>query len=278
MTKFDRIYQDLLKQVLEEGIIVENKRTAHSVKALPGMSFSIDLQKDGFPLLSLRKIPLLTFIAEQIWFISGAQQPKDFLETFTGIWTPFVNEEGTVTAAYGYRWRNHFGRDQLAGLIQLLETDPSSRQGAVFAWDPGKDGLMGERQANVPCPLGFTAHILDGRLNFHTFMRANDLIVGLPYDVAGFALLQSLLAERLGVLPGVYTHSISYPEIYVIHEPVAKELVQRTNEQLPIQLMIPKGAFQRAEQKDESLVYELGKELATQYQPNEFIQGITAVL
>lgn len=278
MTKFDSIYQNLLRRVMEKGSITKNQRTGHEVKALPAESFSIDLLADGFPLLSLRKLQPEIFIAEQVWFISGETKPRDFLESFTKIWSSFTNEEGVVTAAYGHRWRKHFGRDQLAELIQLLERDPSSRQGVVVSWDPAIDGLEGPKQKNVPCPFTFTVNILDGRLNLHNIMRANDLILGLPYDVAGFALLQCVLAQRLNVLPGVYTHSISYPEIYDIHYPVAEELLKRTNTQERMHLSLPKDAFLRAEQKDEALVREIAKSLTHQYQPGESIPGIQVVL
>lgn len=278
MTTFDTIYQNLVKRVLEEGTLVKNLRTGEEVKALPGTSFSIDLLKDGFPLLSLRRIPLEIFIAEQMWFISGENKPAEFLEQFTRIWSDFTDERGVVTAAYGYRWRSHFGRDQLAELIKLLEEDPSSRQGVVVTWDPAIDGLMGPKQKNVPCPFTFTVSILDGRLNLHNVMRANDLILGLPYDVAAFALLQCLLAQRLDVLPGVYTHSISYPEIYAIHFPVAEELLKRGSAQERIHLQLPTNAFKRAEEKDASLVKEIAKGLERQYQPGELIKGIKIVL
>ncbi len=278
MTKFDSIYKDLVRRVMEKGSVTKNQRTGHDVRALPAESFSIDLLTDGFPLLSLRRISPEIFIAEQLWFISGETKPSEFLETFTKIWSLFTNEEGIVTAAYGHRWRKHFGRDQLAELIQLLERDPSSRQGVVVSWDPAIDGLEGPKQKNAPCPFSFTVSILDGRLHLHNIMRANDLIVGLPYDVAGFALLQCLLAQRLNVLPGVYTHSISYPEIYDIHYSVAEELLKRTNTQERMHLSLPKDAFLRAEQKDEALVREIAKSLTHQYQPGESIPGIQVVL
>ncbi len=278
MTRFDSLYQDLVREVMEEGSVTKNQRTGHEVKALPAVSFSIDLLKDGFPLLSLRRIPLDLFIAEQVWFISGEMQPKEFLESFTSMWSPFTNDQGVVTAAYGHRWRKHFGRDQLEELVELLERDPSSRQGVVMAWDPAIDGLEGPKQKNIPCPFAFTVNILDGRLNLHNIMRANDLIVGLPYDVAGFALLQCLLAQRLNVLPGVYTHSISYPEIYDIHYSVAEELLKRTSTQERIHLSLPKGAFLRAERKDKALVREIACGLIHQYQPNDAIPGIQVVL
>jgi len=106
---------------MNEGVREKNQRTGHETIALPGMHFSIDIEKDGFPLLTLRKIPVKMFVAEQIWFISGARKPADFLRDFTKIWDSFTNPADVVTVAYGYRWRKHFGRDQLGLLVDLLK-------------------------------------------------------------------------------------------------------------------------------------------------------------
>src|SRR4051794_39991492 len=121
MARFDEIYQDLLGRIMTDGVREINQRTGHETAALPGLRFSIDLQSDGFPVLTLRKIPTRLFIAEQIWFISGARKPDDFLRDFTKVWDDFTNPGDVVTVAYGYRWRKFFGRDQLGKLIELLE-------------------------------------------------------------------------------------------------------------------------------------------------------------
>jgi len=139
MASFDLIYQNMLRELIDNGIKEKNARTGHETAALPGLSFSTDIEKDGFPLLGLRKIPIKIFIAEQIWFISGARKPEVFLRDFTGIWDGFTNPGDVVTVAYGYRWRKHFGRDQLGSLVELLSKDPSSRHGVVVTWDPASD-------------------------------------------------------------------------------------------------------------------------------------------
>src|SRR3989344_3963150 len=121
MTRFDEMYQEMLKRIMSGGVREKNQRTGHETIALPGMHFSIDIEKEGFPLLTLRKIPVKMFVAEQIWFISGARKPADFLRDFTKIWDSFTNPADVVTVAYGYRWRKHFGRDQLGLLVNLLK-------------------------------------------------------------------------------------------------------------------------------------------------------------
>ncbi|MEK7478213.1 MAG: thymidylate synthase, partial [Patescibacteria group bacterium] len=141
MTKFDSIYQDMLARIMKDGIEEVNQRTGHKTKALPGLTFSLDISKDGFPLLTLRKIPVRIFVAEQMWFSMGSRKPEDFLREYTKIWDDFTNPGDVVTVAYGYRWRKHFGRDQLGLLIELLQKDPSSRHGVIVTWDPASDGL-----------------------------------------------------------------------------------------------------------------------------------------
>jgi thymidylate synthase len=278
MNKFDTIYKNLIKDILENGIEETNHRTGHKTKAIPGLTFSIDIENDGFPLLTLRKIPLKMFIAEQIWFISGGRKPEEFLRDFTKIWDEFTNPGDVVTVAYGYRWRKHFGRDQLGLLIKLLEKDPSSRHGVVITWDPAGDGLGGANKKNVPCPYTFTVNIIGGKLNLHNIVRSNDTILGTPADVAGFALLQCMLAERLGVKPGIYTHSISNAHIYDIHYDTANEIISRNNEHTKIDLNIPKDAFARAEKRDKMLVEEIFSDIMKQYTPMEAIKGIKIVL
>ncbi len=278
MLAYDKHYQQIIKDILDHGMREVNKRTGHEVAALPGVSFSVDLGTDGLPLLTLRKIPLKMFVAEQIWFIAGLRKPADFLRQYTKIWDNFTNPGDTVTVAYGYRWRKHFGRDQLAMLIKLLEKEPSSRHGVVSAWDPGTDGLGDTKRANVPCPFTFVVNIMAGRLNLHNIVRSNDMMLGNPADVSGFAILQYILAQRLGVRPGIYTHSISHAHIYDIHYEQAKEICQRRNDHQPIEVKLPTDTFARAEAKDDTLVEEIVAPLEAQYDPMPNIKGLKIVL
>ncbi len=278
MTRLDEIYQGLLRDIMTRGIAEVNERTKHETKALPGVHFTVDLEKDGFPLLTLRKIPIPMFVAEQVWFITGARKPEIFLRQFTKIWDIFTNPGDVVTVAYGYRWRKHFGRDQLGLLIRLLKEDPSSRHGVIITWDPAQDGLGGAIKKNVPCPYTFTVNIIGGRLNLHNVVRSNDVILGFPSDVAGFALLAYILAQKLGVRPGFYSHSISNAHVYDTHYFAAEELMKRKNNHKKITLTLPKNAFDRAEKQDVKLVQEIVENLTSQYQPLEPIKGLKIVL
>lgn len=263
---------------MQEGVREVNGRTGHETAALPGLHFSTDIEKDGFPLLTLRKIPVKLMVAEQVWFVMGSRKPADFLREYTKVWDSFTNPGDVVTVAYGYRWRNHFGRDQLGQLVNHLEQDNSSRHGVIVTWDPAADGLGGVSKKNVPCPYTFTVNIIGGRLNLHNIVRSNDMILGFPHDVAGFALLQSILAQRLGVKAGIYSHSISNAHIYDIHYDTAKEIISRTNDHAPIKVELPKKSYERAEAGDHKLVEEIVASLASQYKPSEAIKGLAIVL
>ncbi len=278
MTKFDEIYQNLLKEIMTNGIPEFSERTGYETKAIPGLHFSIDIEKDGFPLLTLRKIPIKMFVAEQIWFISGTRKPEIFLRDYTKIWDLFTNPGDVVTVAYGYRWRKHFGRDQLGLLIDLLQKEPSSRHGVIVTWDPAQDGLSLVKKKNVPCPYTFTVNIIGGRLHLHNIIRSNDFILGAPADIAGFALLQCILAQKLGVRPGIYSHSISNAHIYSNHYEGALEIMKRKNDHPTIKLELPPDSFEKAEKMDKELTDAIIDNLMKQYTPLEAISGLKIAL
>lgn len=274
MTYFDNVYNGIVKDILENGYESLNERSGYMCKALPGIHFNYDLSK-GFPLLSLRRIPLKLFIAEQMWFLLGENDPA-WLRPYTKIWDDFIEEDGTVTS-YGYRWRKHFKRDQIRELIDLLKEKPGSRHGVVIAWDPVNDGLTGKPRKNVPCLFAFTVNIIGGKVCLHNVIRSQDVFLGMPHDVAGFALLQHIIAQELGLEVGTYSHSISNAHFYSDQYEAAEELLRRDNkEQEEIKLVIPKNTLERAEQGDISLIDEIFKQLKSQYKPLKPIKGIRA--
>lgn len=272
MLPFDLQYQQAIKQILEEGIDVPNPWSGRTPRMLPGITLRVDVC-EGFPLLTLRKIPLKLFVAEQIWFLMGQNDPT-WLRQFTKIWDDFLEEDGTIKAAYGYRWRHHFGRDQMENLVTHLSENSASRHGVIVTWDPSDDGLGVDTKKNLPCPYTFTVNIAGGRLHLHNIVRSNDMMLGCPHDAAGFALLQCILAERLGVEPGIYTHSISNAHIYDNHFDAAREIVARSHEHPPVKLRVPSGSYGRAMEGDTLLVDEIFSQLKDQYQPLEAIKGM----
>ncbi|MDP2631862.1 MAG: thymidylate synthase [Candidatus Uhrbacteria bacterium] len=275
MTPFDVQYKEAVRSIMEEGIDVPNPWSGRITRMVPGVTLRVDTG-ECFPLLTLRKIPLKLFVAEQVWFLMGENKP-DWMRQFTKIWDDFTEDDGTIAAAYGYRWRHHFGRDQLQSLVDHLKVNPASRHGVVVTWDPAHDGLGVENKKNIPCPYTFTVNIAGGKLHLHNIVRSNDMMLGCPHDAAGFALLQCILAQVLGVEPGIYTHSISNAHIYDNHFDGARELLSREQTHDAVKLKLPQNSYQRAVAGDASLVGEIFDSLKSQYKPLEPIRdmGIT---
>ncbi len=277
MNEFDHQYQNILKDIMENGYAEKNERTGHICKSLPGITIKLDLAK-SFPLLTLRQIPLKVFIAEQVWFLMGKRN-LDWLQDFTKIWDDFAEENNCVEAAYGYRWRKHFGRDQLLGLIELLQQDASSRHGVILMWDPADDGLSsGTQKKNVPCPYTFTVQIIGGKLCLHLVVRSNDMMLGNPHDTAGFALLAHIMAEKLKVPMGFLTVSISNAHIYDIHFDQAQSIIDRQPTHKPIDFKCPKDALDKAQSGDKELVETIFQSLKSQYHPQASLGRMKIVL
>lgn len=262
------IYKDLLKQPKEI-----NQRTGIGVYALPGVTFQTDLIEEGFPLLSIRKLPF-HFIPEIMWFLSGTNNAA-WLSKHTKIWDSFIDPDGTISSAYGYRWRQHFGLDQISAVLGKLKADPSSRHAVVMMWDPFQD--LAVRQKNVPCPYTFTLNIIGSRLHLHLIIRSNDMYLGAPTDFAGFAFLQHIFAQHLNVQPGILTVSISNAHIYANQVEAVLEMLRRPSNYQKINLVLPKNALERAESLDETLIIDV-KDMLWEYNPGELIKGVSVVI
>ncbi len=266
MTTFDRLYLDTVGRIYREGETVQSERTGISTRAVPGVTYEIEPSR-GFPLLTVRKMFPKFFCAETVWFIAGHKH-AGFLQQFTKGWDSFLEDDGTIETAYGYRWRHHFGRDQLLDLVEHLREEPSSRQGVVMMWDPSSDGLRAPKKKNVPCPFTWTANIIGGKLNLHMIMRSNDMVLGNPNDTADFALLQAMLAQELDVAVGKLTISISHAHIYENQFQAVEDILSRESVAHPeILCRLPARSFQRALDADASLVTELVEMFQSQYSP-----------
>lgn len=218
MKPFHQVYRELLTELLENGTTELNQRTGVKVKVLRGgTAFPIDLSDDVLPTIGCRKTFPRSAAAEVAWFLQG-NQDVSFIRKYAPLWDKFTEADGqTVEAAYGWRWRSHFNRDQLMDGVEALKKDPSSRRIYISAWDPATDGLLIQNQKNVPCPVGFSLNILAGELHSSLFLRSSDVFVGLPYDVMGHALLMSILAEELDVRLGTMHVTLAHAHLYQNH-------------------------------------------------------------
>ena len=286
--KIDDFFHAVVCEALRKEEPELNKRTGVQVRALAGVTFKTDLEEDGFPLLSLRKIGT-AFIAEQMWFLSGSDD-TEWLSRHTRIWDAFKDEDGRVSAGYGARWRGWpagvefdtdsevsqpWRLDQLGEVVGKLRKDPSSRHGVVVTWDPARDLLI--PQKNVPCPVMFTVNVIRGRLNMHVVVRSNDMVLGFPTDVAGFAFLQHILAQELGAGVGKYTHSISNAHIYENQMPAVEEMRRRRSLGKKVTLRLPENAYARASALEDAFLV-VAKAGIEGYEPHPAITGIPIAL
>lgn len=225
---FHKAYRAVLRAVLD-GPANHNARTGTATRvALTPLSFSIDLACRHLPTIGLRKTFPKTAAAELAWYLQGTQDAT-FINAHTKIWAQFVEPlpDGTlgVKAAYGHRWRAHFGRDQLALAVETLRRDSGDRRCLVSAWDPALDGLGASGQVNTPCPAVFTLSIVDGALCSSLLLRSSDVVVGLPYDVMAHALLMAAIAAELGVKLGTAHFILAHAHIYDPHLPIAEKML-----------------------------------------------------
>lgn len=277
MTRFDQLYLETVRRIYHEGETVHNERTGFSTRAIPGVTYELE-PSAGFPLLTVRKMFPKFFCAETVWFIAGHKH-AGFLQQFTKGWDGFLEEDGTVETAYGYRWRHHFGRDQLVDLVEHLREEPSSRQGVVMMWDAASDGLRAPKKKNVPCPFTWTVNIIGGKLNLHLIVRSNDMVLGNPNDTADFALLQAMLAQELGVAVGKLTVSISHAHIYENQFEAVEDILARdVAPHAEIECRLPERSFQRALEADPTLVTELVEMFASQYAPGAPMRKVQIAL
>ena len=223
-TFFDEQYITLLKRIMNDGYIEFNNRTQTEIKALPQRTLVFNLI-NHIPVVGARKIFPHVAAAELAWTLQGTQD-TEFIKKYSKMWSKFEDEPSKVIPAYGYRWRHHFGRDQLQGAIDALKKDRSNRQVWVTAWDAAQDGLdnIGHYK-NVPCPLGFMLNTIGNKLNMMVIIRSSDTVVGLPYDVLMYSFLLCALAKSIGVPTGKIFFALSHAHIYSAHYDIVQRMI-----------------------------------------------------
>ena len=186
---FADAYKILLTDLYMNGTVERNERTGADIKVLGGgYSFRINLFNNELPLPTNRAYYPHVAAAETAWQFLGTKDPEFILTYAPKLWSKFL-EDGEVKAAYGYRWKEHFGRDQLTQAVNELAHNPTNRQLWITAWDPATDGLGSPDQPmNIPCPIGFAVNIVGSKLHASLFIRSSDTVVGLPYDIMAYVL------------------------------------------------------------------------------------------
>jgi thymidylate synthase len=227
-----RPYLDLLARVLDEGT-PRSDRTGTGTRSLFGAQLRFDLSQ-GFPLLTTKKLHLKSIVHELLWILSGATNVRPLQEAGVSIWNEWANSEGELGPVYGKQWRSWQapdGRsiDQIANLLAELRKNPYSRRLIVSAWNPADVPSM----ALPPCHTMFQLFVADGKLSCQLYQRSGDLFLGVPFNIASYALLTSMIAQVADLRTGELVHTFGDLHLYENHLEQAREQLTRAPRPLP---------------------------------------------
>ncbi|VXB16261.1 thymidylate synthase B [Exiguobacterium sp. 8H] len=209
-------YHDLCRHILDHGVVKED-RTGTGTTSVFGYQMRFNLQ-EGFPLITTKKLHIRSIIHELLWFISGETNVRYLQDNGVRIWNEWADEEGNLGPVYGSQWRS-FPRpdgssvDQLAQVIDQIKTNPDSRRLIVSAWNPGQL----EEMALPPCHLLFQFYVADGKLSCQLYQRSADTFLGVPFNIASYALLTHMVAHVTGLEVGDFVHTLGDAHIYHNH-------------------------------------------------------------
>jgi thymidylate synthase len=237
-------YLDLLQHVLDHGVEKQD-RTGTGTISVFGYQMRFDLSK-GFPVLTTKKLHLRSIIHELLWFLQGDTNIKYLNENRVTIWDEWADENGNLGPIYGAQWRNWNGDgiDQISEVINLIKTNPDSRRMIVVAWNPSVLPLPGKsfadnvavgRAALPPCHAFFQFYVADGKLSCQMYQRSCDIFLGVPFNIASYALLTLMMAQVTDLGPGEFIHTLGDAHIYLNHIDQCK--LQLTREPYPLPTM-----------------------------------------
>jgi thymidylate synthase len=225
-----RQYLDLVQHVLDHGERRDD-RTGTGTMSIFGAQTRYDL-RDGFPLLTTKKILFESVVRELLWFLAGSTNThQQNLRDHTPIWDAWADPDGNLGPIYGYQWRNWNGQgiDQIQNVIDLIKRNPESRRIIVSAWNPGQLAEM----RLPPCHILFQFYVSRaGRLDCQLYQRSADLGLGVPFNIASYALLLTMVAQECDLTPGIFVHTLGDAHIYLNHVEGLKQ--QLTREPLPL--------------------------------------------
>jgi thymidylate synthase len=231
-------YLNLLDHVLKNGY-QKPDRTGTGTISVFGYQMRFDLEA-GFPLLTTKKLHLRSIIHELLWFLKGSTNTKYLKENGVSIWDEWADENGELGHIYGYQWRSWpkpdgTSVDQIARVIDSLKTNPDSRRHIVSAWNVGELDKM----ALPPCHLLFQFYVADGKLSCQMYQRSCDIFIGVPFNIASYALLTLMMAQVTGLKPGEFVHTLGDAHIYLNHMEQVKLQLSRSPYPLPVMKLNP---------------------------------------
>jgi len=220
-------YLELLSHVMENGID-RGDRTGTGTRSVFGYQMRFDLG-DGFPLLTTKKLHTKSIIHELLWFLRGDTNIAYLQDNGVKIWDDWADEEGNLGPVYGYQWRSWQAGDgksidQMAELIEQIRNTPQSRRLIVSAWNPSQVNDM----ALPPCHCLFQFYVADGKLSCQLYQRSADIFLGVPFNIASYALLTMMIAQVCGLKPGEFVHTLGDAHVYANHfEQVQEQLMRK---------------------------------------------------
>jgi thymidylate synthase len=248
----ERQYLALLADILETGVRRDD-RTGTGTLGVFGRQMRFDLSQ-GFPLLTTKRLPFKSIAVELLWFLRGDTNVRWLQERGCTIWDEWADESGELGPVYGKQWRSWDapdGRviDQIAGLIEGLKTNPSSRRHIVSAWNPADVDDM----ALPPCHCLFQFFVADGKLSCQLYQRSADVFLGVPFNIASYALLTMMVAQVVGLKPGEFVHTFGDAHLYLNHIEQAKQQLARDPLPFPTLKIAPKRDLFAFEYEDFAL-------------------------
>ena len=225
-------YLDLMRHVRDHGVRKDD-RTGTGTLSVFGYQMRFDLQQ-GFPLVTTKKLHLRSILHELLWFLKGDTNIRYLKDNGVSIWDEWADAEGNLGPVYGSQWRSWptaDGRqiDQISEVIQQIKTNPDSRRLIVSAWNVGEIDHM----ALPPCHAFFQFYVADGRLSCQLYQRSADIFLGVPFNIASYALLTMMIAQVTGLQPGDFVHTLGDAHLYVNHLEQTNEQLSRTPFPLP---------------------------------------------
>ena len=231
-------YLDLIRRVLAEGVLKED-RTGTGTISVFGHQMRFNLE-DGFPLVTTKKLHLKSIIYELLWFLKGSTNVKYLQDNGVRIWNEWAKENGELGPIYGYQWRSwpdysggHI--DQVLQVIESIKNNPDSRRHIVSAWNVGQ---IDEMQL-PPCHILFQFYVANGRLSCQLYQRSADIFLGVPFNIASYALLTMMVAQVCGLKPGDFVHTLGDSHIYCNHIEQVKLQISREPRPLPVMKINP---------------------------------------
>jgi len=264
----EQAYLDLMRHVLERGH-AKSDRTGTGTRSVFGWQMRFDLA-ERFPLLTTKKLHFKSIVYELLWFLRGDTNVRWLQERGVTIWDEWADPGGELGPVYGHQWRNWpDGKggtlDQIARVVQSIRTKPDSRRHLVTAWNPADV----ERMALPPCHALFQFYVAEGRLSCQLYQRSADIFLGVPFNIASYALLTLMIAQVAGLKPGEFVHTLGDAHLYLNHLDQAREQLARAPRPFPRLALNPA--------RDDIFGFEYGDFTLEGYDPHPAIRAPIAV-